>query len=272
MMKRLLFLVLTLAALPSARAGWWIFGGGDETPRLSELIEPASLCIDEASDLASEGRVSDAVMKYREALRELDKIEAAYADRLEQPEFATVKTKRAFVSAAIDSMLLSQAKENAKVVATSDTTELEKRLEQEKGFARRPATATSTSAAKPQSAQPRVRPTDASPRSRAMVAIQSRDFAAAEVAIAELLKANPKSAVALNLRAAKESAQGRFKEAERTLDAAIESNPRDYHAYYNMAALYLQTRKNDKGAARRYYETGRIFGGPQDAELEAALK
>lgn len=278
-MKRFFLFALTLAVLPSVHAGWWIFGDDDELPRLSELIEPASLCIDEASDLASEGRVTDAVMKYREALKEIDKIEAAYANRLDQPEFATLKTKRAFVTAAIDSMLLSQAKENAKVVATSDTTELEKRLAKEKGLAAEQVTKPQLAVAKsrpavtqPQPARQTVRPADSSPRSRAMTAIQARDFAAAEVAIAEMLKENPKSAVALNLRAAKESAQGKFKEAERTLDAAIESNPRDYHAYYNMSVLYLQTRKNDKSAARRYYETGRIFGGPEDPELEAALK
>lgn len=269
-MKKLLSLISLFALLPSAQAGWWIFGDDEAPqPRLSEIMEPASICIDEASDLASEGRVSDAVIKYREALKALDKVEADYADRLDQPEFATVKTKRAFVSAAIDSMLLSQAKENAKAVATSDTTELEKRLAEEKKQSAKVVAPPEEE--KPQ-AQEKPQPQDFSPRGRAMAALAAKDYAAADVAIAEMLKSNPKSAVALNLRAAMEAAQGKVKEAERTLDEAIASNPRDYNAYYNMAALYLQTRKNDKNAARRYYETGRVLGGPQDAELETSLK
>ena len=128
----LLVACLVLVDLP---ASWyWPFGDDEEAPpRLSELIEPASLLIDEASDLASEGKTSDAVEKYREALVELDKIEAADPERAQTPEFATLRTKRAYVSAAIDSLLLAQARGNARPVAVSDTTELERKLAEEKG-------------------------------------------------------------------------------------------------------------------------------------------
>ena len=43
-------------------------------------------------------------------------------------EFATLRTKRAYVKAAIDSLLLNQAQVNAKPVAVSDTTALEEKL------------------------------------------------------------------------------------------------------------------------------------------------
>jgi tetratricopeptide (TPR) repeat protein len=88
-----------------------------------------------------------------------------------------------------------------------------------------------------------------------------------------MLEEKPNGAAALNLRAICETRQGKFKDAEKTLDQAIMSNPRDYHAYYNMAHLMLQAKgASGKNAAKRYYETGRAVGGPQDETLKEAVK
>ena len=95
--------VLALAALAAfgGRARWyWPFGSDDETsaatrPRLSELMEPASLLIDEASDLAEDGKSVEAIEKYRAALAALDAIEAKNRDWAGKPEFATLRNKRA---------------------------------------------------------------------------------------------------------------------------------------------------------------------------------
>ena len=81
----------------------------------------------------------------------------------------------------------------------------------------------------------------------------------------------PDDAAALNLRAAVEMAKGDAKAAEKTLDQAIRSNPRGYHAYYNMARL-MAAHKGNLSGAKRYYEAGRSFGGPVDAKLEEILK
>ena len=102
--------------------------------------------------------------------------------------------------------------------------------------------------------------------------IAAGDYAAAELQINEMLTEKPNGAMALNLKASLEAAQGRQKDAERTLDQAIMSNPRSHFAYYNMAELLLQKTPDDKNAARRYYETGRAVGGPKDEDLEEALK
>ena len=119
-----------------AQASWyWPFGSDDvseDAPRISELMEPATELIDEASDLAADGKVDESVEKYRKALDELDRIERENPERAKSAEFATLRNKRAYVNAAIDSMLLSQVKQNARVVAVSDTTELEKRLAKER--------------------------------------------------------------------------------------------------------------------------------------------
>ena len=50
------------------------------------------------------------------------------------------------------------------------------------------------------------------------------------------------------------------------------SNPRSHFAYYNMAILMLQANPDNTAVARRYYETGRTYGGPKDDSLEALLK
>ena len=289
--------VLTIAC--GVRASWyWPFGSDDDVdgkkpPRLSELMEPASLMIDEASDLAGDGKIDEAVEKYRKALAELDRIEQENPDRVKAPEFATLRNKRAYVNAAIDSMLLSQIRENAKSVAVSDTTELEQKLAEERGLKKvakvekvekvekgekvegswsSASSQPSQLSQPPKPSQPSQPSKPRTKRQQAMVDIANGDFAAAEILIKEMLAAKPNGASALNLKATMESRQGKFKEAERTLDQAIRSNPRNYYAYYNMAILMLQVNPDNKSAARRYYETGRTYGGPKDEKLEALVK
>ena len=287
-----IFCVLVLAG--GARASWyWPFGsdaGLEESPRrISELMEPATKLIDDASDLAADGKVDESVEAYRKALMELDRIERENPERAKSSEFATLRNKRAYVNAAIDSMLLGQVKRNAKAVAVSDTTELERKLAEERGekpkaevvveeksksevvgvqrngknsTARLPTTTTTEPTA----------PKPTTKRERAMEAIASGDYATAEALINEMLAAKPNGAMALNLRAAMEMKQGRFDVAEDTLDQAIMSNPRSHFAYYNLAILLLQKDAGNKSVAKRYYETGRAMGGPEDAVLEDLIK
>ena len=291
--KLSVFLGACLVLADLSASWYWPFGDDEEAPpRLSELIEPASLLIDAASDLASDGKISEAVDKYREALNELDKIEAADPERAKTPEFATLRTKRAYVSAAIDSLLLSQARDNARPVAVCDPTELEKKLAAEKGAAA--AEPDQDEAARPEAAAPsdpkiekraakpvakkkrhapaRQRPAaNLTPKERAMTAIGEGRYKEADDIIAAMLAEKPDDSAALNLRAVKETAEGRYRDAERTLDRAIQSNPRSHYAYYNMAVLMLRSEPPNVDGARRYYETGRAMGGPVDSGLEEAF-
>ena len=277
-MGRFLVLFGLLALVGSVRASWyWPFGSDedDQHPlRISELMRPATELIDDAADLAADGKIDESVAQYRRALAELDRIERENPDRAAGAEFATLRNKRAYVNAAIDSMLLSQVKANARAVAVSDTTELEKKLAAERGGKGNPDTAR-PSDLKNSAKKPSRPPKPSKPltkREQAMQAIATGDFATAERVIGELLKEKPNGAGALNLKAAMEARQGKFKEAEGTLDQAIMSNPRSHFAYYNMAKLMLQIAPDGKGVARRYYETGRVMGGPADESLEDALK
>lgn len=273
----------TLVLAYGVQASWyWPFGSDDESgnePRISELMEPATELIDEASDLAADGKIDESVEKYRKALDEIDRIERENPERAKSTEFATLRNKRAYVNAAIDSMLLSQVQQNAKVVAVSDTTELEKRLAEEKGAKDSSSTARTSGvdvAAEPSNLKPQtpnLKPAKPlTKRDQAIADIASGDYAAAELIIREMLEAKPNGAMALNLKAALEMKQGKFAEAERTLDQAVSSNPRDPSAYYNLALLLLQKDAGNKSSAKRYYETGRAMGGAADPQLEALLK
>jgi len=504
-MGRFGLFTLIIAGCCCAEASWyWPFGSDavDEKPkRVSELIEPASLLIEEAADLAAEEKTDEAIEKYRKALAELDRIEIENPERVKSAEFATVRNKRAYVNAAIDSMLLEQVKSNAKVVAVSDTTELERRLDRERwgkridkakeAFDRRDtrealeeiekawtgttnavmiaiaravgaafycqkgafgeacrslaqsrqkldhagsvgeedrrlaieilrnvrlyvvepyrlsleagrrvragvtrlesADLTSTNAVasangvlaalgalqnhlnvfafaearnlsrassnvqmrvsvmlrrmasgkkRPswdvdmsgfdlsmedfaalapevkrvdagvsivlkvlgeekkegarqkasgdeagkvgekeqvtpepsEPSQPSAAPRPQTKREKVIEAISTGDYTTAKRLLDEMLVEKPNGAAALNLKAVMEARQGKFTEAEATLDQAIMSNPRSHFAYYNMANLMLQVRSDDKSVAKRYYETGRALGGPVDARLEEVFK
>ena len=286
-----IFCVLVFAG--GVRASWyWPFGsdeGPDESPRrISELMEPATKLIDEASDFAADGKVDESVESYRKALMELDRIERENPERAKGSEFATLRNKRAYVNAAIDSMLLGQVKKNAKAVAVSDTTELERKLAEERGEkpkgevegeGKQPKAEAEVEQRKEAESAVRLRPSpspqSAKPttkREQAMDAIANGDYATAEALINEMLAAKPNGTMALNLRAAMEMKQGRFDVAEATLDQAIMSNPRSHFAYYNLAILLLQKDAGNKAVAKRYYETGRAMGGPEDTVLEALVK
>ena len=277
-----IFCALVLAG--GVRASWyWPFGsdeGPEESPRrISELMEPATKLIDEASDFAADGKVDESVEAYRKALMELDRIERENPERAKGSEFATLRNKRAYVNAAIDSMLLGQVKRNAKAVAVSDTTELERKLAEERGEGSR-TKAKDEGEGKQSKSTVRLRPSPSpkaevqppTKRERAMEAIANGDYAVAEGLINEMLAAKPNGAMALNLRAAMEMKQGRLDVAEATLDQTIMSNPRSHFAYYNLAILLLQKDAGNKASAKRYYETGRAMGGPEDAVLEALVK
>lgn len=312
-MKKWVLFLAVFGVFASVNASWyWPFGSDDDSdgPRLSELMEPASELIDDAADLASDGKIQESVAKYREALDELAKVELDNPDRAATTEFASLRNKRAYVNAAIDSLLLAEARANAKAVAITDTTELEKKFlrkrgllpPEEKPVAKAPEAKAEPVAPEAKSDTPAVKPDAKAHKSEKEVKparkaasvkiaealkkdpknrklrlaligehIKAENFDKAKEQIDVLLKANMTDSSALNLKAVCEAAQGDFKSAEKTLDFAIQSNPRDYNGYYNMANLKLQGSDN-KNVARYYYETGRAVGGPKDAELEAAME
>jgi tetratricopeptide (TPR) repeat protein len=296
-------LLVATAASASASGSWfWPFGSqSDEKrpPRLSELMRGASTNIDAAVDFADEGKINEAIESYRRALTELNRVEQENPERAQLPEFATLRNKRAYVTAAIDSLLLSQVKSTAKVVAVSDTSEIEKKFEAEKKREKDSASPTKTNSAAdtekekekeapsspakispttvnsestPKNSAPKAAQTPRSLRDQVIADIEKGDWSAAELGINQILSAKPNDAVALNLKAALAAERGLLKEAEKALDQAIISNPRSPFAYYNMADLMMKIDPPNRNAAKRYYETGRAMGGSRDERLEALIK
>ena len=311
-MKRTIVTICAMACAATAGASWyWPFGSGDdkvEQPRISELMEDASKLIDKASDYADDGKVAEAIEEYQKAMAELERLEIENPERAKTSEFSTVRNKKAYVESAIDSLLLDQARRNAKAVAITDTTDLEKRYKsmmetkaQERkikpqsspsrksqetlaseGAAEKkpPASAKPAPVAKKnqdKASQPSI--DDLPKDKKAMVmkiqaCLAKKDYAGARAATRKFLDERPNDATALNLKALIETAEGNFSAAEATLTQLINSNPRNHHGYYNLAKLILNTRgEAGKAAARRYYENGREFcDGPVDPYLEEQLK
>lgn len=256
--------------------------------RVSELMEPASKLIDKAADFVEDGKIDEAVEEYRKALEELNRIEIENPDRADKPEFATLRNKRAYVNSAIDSLLLVQARKNAKSVAITDTTELEKLYEKHLAARRQARSGRS----RPElddgtrvvdaaevgvpigSEAARQRMSDRKARLQtAMEKSAAGDDATALAVIGGLLAERPNDAAALNLKARIEMNRGDLEAAESTLAQCIHSNPRSYYAFYNMARVLLRLRPGEEGrkSAKKYYKRGRDVGGPKDDELEGKL-
>ena len=123
----------------SAPAAWyWPFDldpdSTNKPPRLHRLLEKANEYIELAEDEALEGNAEKAISNYREALRELDRVEEENPERADTPEFAPLRTKRATCSAAIDSIRFAQVNENERAVSVSNTADLERKWRRKHGL------------------------------------------------------------------------------------------------------------------------------------------
>ena len=247
-MKRILaFLLLSVVATRAFAAWYWPFGSDDEKkpPRISELMEEPSILIDEAFDLAAQGKISEAVEKYKKAYEELEKLEFQYPDRAATSEFSTVRNKKAYVSTSIDSLLLKQAGENARAVAVTDTTELEKRYEAEMKAkaAGQPAVDEDEETAEPKVAKKENAPAQnkkaesvneaAGAPARAEVPKSS----ARRVKIAKIAAENPADRKAKIMLAVEDLKNGEFNAAELTIKELLVEKPNDVAALNLKAAV-----------------------------------
>lgn len=289
-----------LAAMGSYGSWYWPFGSSDDDEsrpqRVSELLAPASGYIEKASEYAEEGKLDEAIAEYEKALEELDRVETENAERAKNAEFDTLRNKRVQTRTAIDTLRMKRVMDSSRRVAITDTEKLEaeyaKMLEERRnarsgkpqgevrdetrlvneGVAN-PGAAVAGNSGGGASAAGAPAPTRRERLVKAMELLHAKDYAGAHEIIRGLLSEKPNDAASLNLRASVETAQGDYRAAEKTLDQCIQSNPRSYYAYYNLAKLILQTR-GEAGAAsaRSYYEAGRDCGGPVDSSIEEAIQ
>ena len=244
---------LVLFAFAPVAEAFWPFSSGEKKKshqRLSELMEPASLAIDLASDYAADGKIDEAMEAYRKALVELDKVERADPERAATPEFATVRNKRAYVNAALDSLQLAQARENAKAVAVTDTTALERKLAEKRsgkpGAAKKPESAAS---AKADDDRPPIEDPLAAfmeeERDREKKVKREAERVKAERTVGEtikkLLAKDPKSRKARVMMAGEDMRKGRFDEARAKLQGVLSDAPGDISALNMIAACEAAT-------------------------------
>ena len=303
--------VVVCVALPVRAAWYWPFGEDEDSPdakpRLHRLLENANDLIEQAEDAALDGDAEKALELYNSALTNLVDVAAKNPDRAEKPEFAPLRNKIAATSAAIDSIRFAQVNQNIRAVAVTDTTELQKKYDEEqakkKGL-KLPETkkeipkkaeekkGESKPQAKPESpkkseAKPAAKkPTVSAPAKKTVPAkpvavagldgklqtalneIQSKDFAAADLLLADLEKERPNDLNVLILRAAAQNGLKYHLAARRTLEKAMRAHPKHYLPYYNLAYLMFKLEGEGAASAKQYYELGRTFGGPQDLRLE----
>ncbi len=277
-MKKLATIILLFAGLTRADASWWWpFGDDDDNePRVSELMEPVTILIDKAADYADEGKTAEAIAEFRKALDELGRIEIENADRVGKPEFATVRNKRAYVNSSIDTLLFRQASDNARAIAVTDPSGLEKRyraeLAEKKAAKERERTVATAPTRTTATAEESSSRKDRMAKAKSLLA--EKNYALAAKEIEALLAERPNDPPALNLKAMLEMAQGDYEAAETTFASLIQSNPRSYYGHYNLARLILKSRGDEgRDSARRHYIIGRDFcDGPKDPELEELLK
>ena len=318
-MKNAFFVMLSVVlagmALPVRAAWYWPFGEDEDSPdakpRLHRLLENANDLIEQAEDAALDGDAEKALELYNSALTNLVDVAAKNPDRAEKPEFAPLRNKIAATSAAIDSIRFAQVNQNIRAVAVTDTTELQKKYDEEqakkkglklseekkkeepkKAEEKKVEPKPESKPESPKKAEDKPAPEKLSPPAAsapvkktvpskpvavaglddklqtALNEIQSKDFAAADLLLADLEKERPNDLNVLILRAAAQNGLKYHLAARRTLEKAMRAHPKHYLPYYNLAYLMFKLEGEGPASAKQYYELGRTFGGPQDLRLE----
>ena len=309
-MKYILSFIAVMAACAglAVHAAWyWPFGDDEDSPdrppRLHRLLENANDLIEQAEDASLDGDADKALELYNAALTNLVDIAEKNPDRAEKPEFAPLRNKIAATSAAIDSIRFAQVNQNIRAVAVTDTTELQRKYDEEqaqkKGInkvlepkkdkdaskpaekkkdepaPKQPTATTATPAPQPEA---KSLPPPASIAGvdekiqMALKELQAKDYAAADLLLADLEKERKNDLNVLILRAAAQNGLKYHLAARRTLEKAMRAHPKSYLPYYNLAYLMFKIEDAGVQSARQYHELGRSLGGPRDAKLESRLK
>lgn len=255
--------VLVALLAGSAEASWyWPFGSDDsdkkDPPRLSELMEPASVAIDAATDLMADGKTEEAVEKYREALQALERIELENPERAATPEFQSVRNKRAYVDAQLNAILLEEARVNARAVAVTDTTELEKQLVKKRAAQaemKKAQPVREQNLAKGPSGTPKLEKQfdtymeDARERNKTLTrrAATAKFERESEEKINELLEEDPESRKARLMHAGLELYRKNYGTARKEISDLLKQDPSDVSALNLLAAI--ETATGDYSAA-----------------------
>ena len=100
--------------------------------KVSELLAKANELMADAQGAYMDGESKKAIELYREAVKEIDRVEEENADRVDSSEFAPVRFRRALCETEIDRIMLEDVSSSARTIALTDTSALEKKRAERK--------------------------------------------------------------------------------------------------------------------------------------------
>jgi tetratricopeptide (TPR) repeat protein len=290
--------IVALASLSASAFTW--FGlkpdedAPDAKPRLHRLLEKANDLIEQAQEESFNGNGDKAIELYRDALKELKRVEEENPDRASTPEFAPLRNKAAVCQGAIDAIRFAQVNSNAGTATVTDTSELQKRWNKKHGIKepeeikapkldnKTPPVTNNVAKAEQKVEKPKEvvkvenkpKPTNGSFAERrkwAYESLKNGNYVDADRELESLMIEHPDDLQTLLLRAAAQAGLGSNYASRSTLERAMRYHPKSHFPYYNLASLILKMDKNDVKSARQYYELGRAVGGPANPSLEKLL-
>ncbi|MBO4286706.1 MAG: tetratricopeptide repeat protein [Kiritimatiellae bacterium] len=100
--------------------------------KVSELLAKANDLMADAQSAYMDGESKKAIELYRDALKEIDRVEEENADRVDSAEFAPVRFRRALCETEIDRIMLEDVSATSRTIAVTDTSALEKKRAERK--------------------------------------------------------------------------------------------------------------------------------------------
>jgi len=221
-------------------------------PKVSELMKDANEMMSQAQTSYVNGETKEAIELYRKALAEIARLEAENPKRVSTSEFAPVRFRKALCETEIDRIMLEEVNSNARTVAVTDTSALEKKREERKKAAETnhvPEAAVKLSPksvsgapAEPVAQEEKAEPVAATEKaepapSKPLVMKEELEWAKdmlsmdrfdeAERSLLKILKEKPEHRESRLLMAVARVRQGKFTDAEILIDDLLADNPGD---------------------------------------------
>lgn len=199
--------------------------------KVSELLAKANDLMSDAQSAYMDGEAKKAIELYRDALKEIDRVEEENADRVDSAEFAPVRFRRALCETEIDRIMLEDVSATSRTIAVTDTSALEKKRAERKKAAESNHVEDAT--------------IKLSSRKSANEALIAEKKAEAEAKKKEKEKEGRQKTAAVSPRAELEFAKDmysmdRLKDAESSLVKVLRSDPENREARFLLALLQLR--------------------------------
>jgi len=231
-------------------------------PNVPDLTRKANALISEAQDFYINGDSKKAMDTFREAIKELVRIELEHPAWATSPDFAPIRFRKALCETEIDRIMLEDAQSLSRTVAVTDTRMLEtKRAERKRqAVSNQVAEATVKLSSKkiaetePQKAGAEVTVKEEIPKRDPELPLNIKDelewakdmlqidrFADAEQSLLKILKHDPENGDARFLMALSRVQQGQHADALVILDDVLSDRADDEAALLLAAGSYLAT-------------------------------